>query len=278
MSKGESESYHKFNFDCRQSESLIALLDELEFNGFEEHNQNKFSAYTDSRLVDSAFLAALENIKESFPFSYTHEVLKIENWNAKWEEDFEPVVVDDFCVVRADFHAPFGDKTYEIVITPQMSFGTGHHETTRGMIQMMRNMVFAGKKVLDFGCGTGILAILAAKMGARDILGVDIDDNAYENSIHNSKQNGVNTIQIKHGGLSETGSNYDIILANINRHVILEALPSLSDKLATGNALLLSGILYTDLPLLERHLEKASFKVVRAQQLEDWMCILTEKM
>jgi len=277
MSKEENASYIKFNFESTQSESLIALLNELAFNGFEVHDQSTFSAYADSKDVNDTFLASLKACSHNIPFSYTHEILKMENWNAVWEEDFEPVVVDDFCAVRADFHDPIGDKKYEIVITPQMSFGTGHHETTRGMIQMMRDIVFTDKKVLDFGCGTGILAILAAKMGAKAVLGVDIDDNAYMNSIHNCAQNDVETIEIKHGALYETESKYDIILANINRHVILETLPSLSDKLVSGSALLLSGILHSDLPLLERHLEMASFKVVKSQQLEDWMCILTEK-
>ena len=143
---------------------------------------------------------------------------------------------------------------------------------------MMRDMLFEGKKVLDFGCGTGILAILASKMGAKDILGVDIDDNAYDNSIHNFDQNGVNNIQIKHGALEKTSAQYDIILANINRHVILESLPSLSDKLSSGNPLLLSGILHSDVPLLERHLKMASFNIVKSHQIQDWMCILTEKM
>ena len=278
MPKEETASYHKFNFKSSQSESLIALLNELRFNGFEVHNQTNFSAFVDSEHVDGDFLASLSSIKKNLSFEYTQEILKVENWNALWEEDFEPVVVDDFCVVRADFHAPYHDKEYEIVITPQMSFGTGHHDTTRGMIQMMRNIEFKGKKVLDFGCGTGILAILSAKMGAKGILGVDIDHNAYINSIHNCNQNDVNTIEIKHGGLDEAESKYDIILANINRHVILETLPSLSDKLAKGDVLLLSGILHSDLPLLKRHLEMATFKIVKVHQLEEWMCILTKKM
>ena len=278
MSKEEAASYYKFNFESAQSELLIAMLNQLAFNGFEVHNDKSFSAYADSKDVDDTFIATLDSFKKSIPFEHSQEVLEMENWNAVWEEDFEPVIVDDFCVVRADFHAPFEDKKYEIVITPQMSFGTGHHETTQGMIRMMRDMLFEGKKVLDFGCGTGILAILASKMGAKDILGVDIDDNAYDNSIHNCDQNGVNNIQIKHGALEKTSAQYDIILANINRHVILESLPSLSDKLSSGNPLLLSGILHSDVPLLERHLKMASFKIVKSHQIQDWMCILTEKM
>jgi len=211
-------------------------------------------------------------------FEYSAEKIETQNWNATWENDFEPVDVGTFCTVRADFHPKTEDFKYAILITPQMSFGTGHHETTRGMIQTMKTMDFEGKSVLDFGCGTGVLAILASKMGANAVLGVDIDNNAYMNSIENCAQNRVDKVDIKQGDLTQTEEEYDIILANINRHVILDTLPSLSSKLGKGKPLLLSGILHTDVPLLEEHLEKASFNVINAQQINDWMCILTEKV
>jgi Ribosomal protein L11 methylase len=274
----EEAYYYQFNFECLKIDELTALLNELPFNGFEDIDTNTLNAYADNKSVDDDFLDQLENIRNTISFSYTHKKIKLENWNANWEKDFEPVIVDEFCVIRADFHESFGNKEHEIVITPQMSFGTGHHETTRGMIQMMRDMDFVGKKVLDFGCGTCVLAILSAKLGASDILGVDIDNNAYMNSIHNCAQNGVDHIRVMKGGLSVTDDNYDVILANINRHVILDTLPSLSSKLNTGKPLLISGVLYSDIPLVEKHLKKASFKVVKALQLNDWMCILTEKV
>lgn len=159
-----------------------------------------------------------------------------------------------------------------------MSFGTGHHETTRGMMTMMRNMKFVDKKVLDFGCGTGVLAILASKMGANDILGVDIDDNAYINSVQNCAQNDASHIKIMQGELSLTDPAYDIILANINRHVILNTLPTLSQKLSAGGSLLISGILQTDVNLIEKALLNSRFKIVNSLQIKDWMCILTEKV
>lgn len=270
--------YYKFVFTCKEVEVLTALLDMLSFNGFETQGSNILNAYADSVAVDEVFLNEIEAKKEIVSFSYTKEKIESVNWNATWEKDFKPVMVDDFCVIRADFHAPFENTKHEIVITPQMSFGTGHHETTRSMAQMMRSLDFKGKKVLDFGCGTGVLSILAHKMGANEILGVDIDNNAYINSIDNCKLNEADNIQIMKGDLTVTDDNYDIILANINRHVILNTLPSLSSKLTIGNHLLISGILHTDIPLFEKHLRITSLKVVNSQQLNDWMCILTEKV
>ncbi len=278
MSSDENSFYYKFSMTCDQVDILTALLNELPFNGFETVGNKQVNAYLESDKVDDQFMDQLEGLKRILPFNYQKEKIANQNWNAAWEADFDPVIVDDFCVVRADFHPPFTDKQYEIIITPQMSFGTGHHETTRGMIQLMRDIDFCDKKVLDFGCGTCVLAILAAKMGANDILGVDIDNNAYTNSLDNCALNQELTIHVKQGGLSVTEPHYDVILANINRHVILDSLPSLSSKLSSGSPLLISGILHSDIPLLEKHLKEASFKVVNTLQLNEWMCILTHKV
>ncbi len=278
MSEIAKKYYHKFIFESKDVDSLVALLNELPFNGFEIIDHQTIHGFVNSKDRNDLFEASLQKINALIPFSYEVEKIEMRNWNAEWEKDFEPVIVDDFCAVRADFHASIENVHYEIIVTPQMSFGTGHHETTRAMITMMQKIDFANKKVLDFGCGTGVLAILASKMGANDILGVDIDDNAYINSVYNCSQNNVNNVKVLQGDLSITDEAYDIILANINRHVILDTLPSLSKKLSAGSALLLSGILYSDISLIEKALMNSTFKIVDSLQIMDWMCILTEKV
>ena len=272
------QSYFKFTFQSDETELLVSFLNQHPFNGFEMVGNKTVLAYLAAEHKDKALLTAVESYKVKLNFDYTLEEIASQNWNATWEEDFEPVMVDDFCAVRADFHADIPNVKYQIIITPQTSFGTGHHETTQGMIEMMRDIVFKGKKVLDFGCGTGILSILSAKMGANSVLGVDIDNNAYMNSLHNCAQNKTENVQILKGDLSATEDFYDIILANINRHVILETLPSLSRKLDEKSPLLISGILQSDIALIERNLKEASFKIVNSLQNKDWMCILTEKV
>ena len=278
MSEATNTYYHKYTFECKDIDTLVAMLNELPFNGFEIVDQKVVLGFVNSEDRDKLFELSLQEVQDRIEFTYEEEKIAMQNWNAEWEKDFDPVIVDDFCAVRADFHAPIPNVDYEIIVTPQMSFGTGHHETTRGMMTMMRKLDFKGKKVLDFGCGTGVLAILASKMGANAILGVDIDNNAYINSVHNCSQNKVTNIEVSQGDLSKTDKSYDIILANINRHVILDTLPTLSQKLSSGNALLISGILYSDVNLIEKALMNSAFKIVDSLQIKDWMCILTEKV
>jgi len=273
----ENDLYFRFIFTSDEPESLTAMLNELPFNGFEIGHKNEVIGYINSKVVEDSFYARLEELNVINPFTYIKKEVAPQNWNAAWEAGFEPVIVDNLCAVRADFHLPITDVQHEIIITPQMSFGTGHHETTYSMIKLMCDMDFIGKKVLDFGCGTGVLAILSAKLGANDILGVDIDNNAYINSMHNCAQNDADFIKIKKGDLTHTDDQYDVILANINRQIILDTLPSLSSKLSLGKQLLISGILSTDMNLIDQHLKKASFKVIHTHQRKDWMCILAHK-
>ncbi len=278
MPDSTQKYYYEYTFTYKDMDVLVAHLNELAFNGFEVVNDTTVRGFVNEIDNTAGLKDSLVELAQKMPFQQELKKIEVQNWNAVWEEDFEPVVVDQFCAVRADFHSPISSVDYEIIVTPQMSFGTGHHETTRGMISLMKNIDFKGKKVLDFGCGTGVLAILASKLGAKAILGVDIDENAYVNSLHNCTQNEVTNIKILQGDLSMTEDSYDVILANINRHVILETLPSLSNKLGSGATLLISGILDTDLALISKHLEKANFNVLDTLQNKDWMCILTKKV
>ena len=173
--------------------------------------------------------------------------VKGQNWNKEWEANFTPVLVDDFCAIRADFHPAFPDMEHQITINPKMAFGTGHHATTHMVIQLMRDINFEEKQVLDYGCGTGVLAILAAKMNANNIDAVDIEEPAFLNTLENVVKNGARGIEVYHGILDNVPTKQNhVILANINRNVILDSLKTLHDRMIPSGILITSGFLKED--------------------------------
>ncbi len=258
-------------------EILLAFLGELPFETFDEKDFG-----LDAYIPQKSFNHSVENeivaLQKRVPFSYKSEIIKAQNWNTIWESNFEPLIVDDFCSIRADFHKPASNVVFEIIINPKMAFGTGHHETTFMMIQTMKNIDFGNKKVLDFGCGTGILAILASKLGAAKIDAVDIEIQSYENTIENAKINAISNIIAIHGTLENIeDSSYDIILANINRNVILDTMDSLYNKLVKNGKLIVSGILKQDENLLLTKAEKNGFSILKTVQKNKWICCHFEK-
>jgi len=251
--------YFKYRFSPGQglqTEILLAMLAAYPFVGFEEEGEN-LSAYVPGNIDAMTFLPDLLSLAQQFPFQWEVETLPKQNWNAAWERNYSPICVGTFCYVRAAFHPPAPGFRVELQITPKMAFGTGHHETTRMMLEAMELLDFMGKKVFDFGCGTGILGILAAKLGATAVLAIDLDPIAVENSLENARLNGVSDhFTGLHTGLSGSPSgNHDVILANINRNVLLESMQGLAEKLAIGGALLLSGFLDGDVEMIS---EKAA--------------------
>ena len=221
-------------------ETLIALLSEIGFDGFEEL-PNLLKAF----IAEADF--SNELLKEVLGnHVYTKSTIEKQNWNLLWESNFEPVQVADFVGIRASFHAPFEGVAHEIIITPKMSFGTGHHATTYLEMEAMRALDFKGKTVYDFGSGTGILAILAEKLGAEKILAVDNDDWCIENSIENIVINQCQRITIEKVSTAESNTQYQLILANINKHIIIENITYLEQALAKGGTILLSGLLVED--------------------------------
>lgn len=229
--------------DPQQREILIALLGEAGYEAFEEQ-EAALLAYIPADRYDAASAA---EIAAGMQLAFTTERVEQQNWNARWEADFQPMEVPQFCTVRAHFHQPEVMNPYEIIITPKMSFGTGHHATTRLMMEGLRDYPPAGATVLDFGTGTGILAILAAKMGATTVLAIDTDEWSVENAQENTALNAVGGIAIRQGSLeaAEEGT-YDLILANINRHILLEYMERMSGLLRMPGRLMLSGILTED--------------------------------
>ena len=249
-------SYVELNIpvaDAFESEMLVAELAELPFDSFLEE-EGVLKAYIPAgRLADSK--AEADAILAGRGIT-GHRYIEIEtqNWNAVWESQFDPVDVEGKLVIRAPFHEPQGDGRPEIIIMPKMSFGTGHHATTYLMSAEMAEHDFTGKTVLDMGSGTGVLAILAAKMGAEIVDAVDIDEWAYNNSVENVEMNGVagrvHPVMGDAGAIS--GKKYDTVLANINRNILLADMPAYVETLGPGGELILSGILERDIEDISR--------------------------
>jgi ribosomal protein L11 methyltransferase len=230
---------------------LIAELAALGFDGFEETETGLFS-YIELVRFDSELSSGLDELVKRYGVTYTSATIDKQNWNALWESNFEPVLVDDFVGVRANFHPPFnGGVEHDIIITPKMSFGTGHHGTTYSVMQLMRGIDFANKSVFDFGTGTGLLAILAHKLGAGDILAVDNDDWCIENASENIVVNNTQSIEIQKVDNAKLKKKFNIIIANINKNIILDNLAFLAEATVPGGVVLLSGLLVEDEPEIE---------------------------
>lgn len=250
---------------------LLASLVGLDFEGFEEDDTFLY-AYAP---FTEAFLEAARRIGQELGVGPVgHELIPDQNWNARWESEFEPVVVDDFCTIRADFHEIAVRTAYEVIITPKMSFGTGHHDTTRLMIAQMRRVSFQGKSVLDFGAGTGVLAILAAKLGAASVYAVDNDSWSYENARENIAANGCPEVNVLHGTLESVPEGpYDVILANINRHILLDTMAALYRKLAPGGRIFMSGLLLQDADIIREAAAGAGFGLYERQSGNNWLLL-----
>ena len=231
---------------------LIAELAELGFDSFLE-TRDGLLAYVKKELWNPADLRNVHILaNENFDIDYEVSEIVQENWNEQWEKNFEPINVDNQCVVRAPFHQK-QDVAYDIVITPKMSFGTGHHETTHMMLEMVLGLDFKDKSVLDMGCGTGVLAILAAMKGARSVDAIDIDNWSYLNAMENVSGNGCEQIKVFEGDVSLlTNQSYDIILANINRNILLSDISVYAGHLKKDGVLLLSGFYKEDIALISK--------------------------
>jgi ribosomal protein L11 methyltransferase len=237
----------------RLREELIGRLSLLEFNGFEERDDQLLAFYNEGEIDEEE----LEKIISQYGLSYSKSVISDKNWNEVWESSFAPVIVDDFCCVRADFHKPVDKARYEIIITPKMSFGTGHHATTYLMLEQMSKMDFNGKSVVDFGTGTGILAIMAEKLGSRYVYAIDNDPWSIENARENVERNVCKLITVENNNTFIGVQKYDVILANINKNVIVGNFSGLVFGLHKGGKMLMSGLLKKDeqdlLLLINRH-------------------------
>lgn len=267
--------YYRFIFKAPEAacELALAFLSELPFDTFEETDDG-LDAYLRQDAFGPEVESQLNNIVNELGLSYQRQIVPYQNWNKRWEMEFKPIRVGAFCGVRATFHQPMPEVAYEIIIEPEMAFGTGHHATTYMMIAAMQREKIMDKAVLDYGCGTGILAVLAAKMGAGSVDAVDIEAPAYESTLANAARNGTQGIKAYLGTLDAVPPvACDLILANINRNVILSSLPALYDRLEAGGILLVSGILLADQNQVAEGARQAGFSPAGRQQQGDWCCL-----
>ena len=253
------------------AEILMAELAEVGFDSFED-TPTGIKAYIPKDSWNEQILQDIYLLSNP-EFTISYQITEIEqvNWNEEWEKNFSPIVVEDLCTVRANFH-PVPNTRYDIVITPKMSFGTGHHETTYMMLQQLLPLSLEGAKVLDMGCGTGILAIMAALRGARDITAIDIDPWCVENATENVQQNDCSFITIKEGDVSLiAGEQYNLILANINRNILLSDIPAYTQALLPQGLLLVSGFYEEDLPAIKEKCQEVGLTYLSHIERNRWV-------
>lgn len=232
-------------------------------------------AYVPADQYDETFLK--EAIADAgCDVQYEVNEMEDKNWNEEWEKNHKPVLVEDFCWVRAPFHPHREDVEFEIEIEPKMSFGTAHHATTYMMLTLLRDEPIEGKRVLDMGCGTAVLAILAAKKKAAYVEGIDVDEWAYRNAVENCQRNGVPEINCMLGdaeSLKNREDKFDLIIANINRNILLHDMPAYVDAMADNAAILFSGFYETDIPAIREKAESLGLKFDRNILRDNWTAV-----
>jgi ribosomal protein L11 methyltransferase len=253
-----------------QTEILIAQLGELGFDSFVE-NANELLAYVPAELfLENDVVALLKTSPNIEKFS----VNKIEeqNWNSVWEGSYEPVRFGDFCNIRAPFHEPVLDVKFDLIIEPKMSFGTAHHETTSLMIEWLKTETVEGKRVLDMGCGTGVLAILAKKLGAEFVEAIDNDEWAFENTKENVLRNETPEIAVELGDAENLkNKNIDFILANINRNILIRDMPMYVETLSKDGVILLSGFYKSDLDAVSESCVNSGLHYISHLEKNNWV-------
>ena len=266
---------YNFTFSPKEpiSEILIAELGNVGFESFVE-TENGVTAYIQKTDWSAEILADVFVLNsDEFSIEYNLNEVPQTNWNAEWEKNFEPIQVDDLVSIRAPFHENPNLK-YDIVIEPKMSFGTGHHETTHMMVQHLLQLDLENKKVLDMGCGTGILAIFAEMKGAKPLDAIDIDNWCYENSIENVTRNNCENISVYEGDATLlVDKKYDVIIANINRNILLMDMKVYTNCLEAGGILLLSGFYEQDIPVIDAEVSKYGLKLEKFIQRNNWVAL-----
>jgi ribosomal protein L11 methyltransferase len=260
-----SEDYHR--------DLVIDALAGIGYDTFEDTDKG-FKTYIPSNSFDQSLLdKTLLPFHETVSLSYEINQIPSTNWNAIWESNFTPILIKDQCYVRATFHAPHPEYPYEIVIDPKMSFGTGHHQTTALMIECMLEENFTGKTVLDMGCGTGILSILASRSGAKSVLAVDYDPVCTGNTFENAQLNNTANISVLTGSkdVLPAGQSFNIVLANINRNILLDQMETYSKVLAPRGFLLISGFyLNPDLDILTEKAKQFALSYIYHRSQDEW--------
>ncbi len=260
-------------------EILMAELADIGFESFTEEEDSLKAFIQKDIYAEADFSELCDRLLHKFPFSYKLREIAPQNWNAVWESNFPDITVDDKVHVRAQFHEPKPEYPIEIVIQPKMSFGTGHHATTWSVMKLMLDIDFSHKKVFDFGTGTGILAILAQKLGATEIWAVDNDPQCIENSEENFELNDTQEIKLALGDITAFQNNtYDIIIGNITRNVILAFIGQIATNLKQNGVFIASGFYENDLAVIEEAAAALSLKLKTMQSRDNWCAAVFTKL
>ncbi|MFB6342395.1 50S ribosomal protein L11 methyltransferase [Saccharicrinis sp. FJH62] len=254
------------------TEILIALLSDYGFDGFIEEDRQLRAFISDDKATKNEITDVINALSVEEKLSFEISKLEEKNWNEEWEKNFfQPIRIGDKCLIRSSFHPVQGKAEYEILVDPKMSFGTGHHATTYLMIEELLETDLQNKVVLDMGCGTGILAILAAMRGSSDLTAIDIDEWAYNNTKENIAINNVDGIKVVLGGAEKLGNRqFDVIIANINRNILLEDMKYYSLVLKSGGKILFSGFYLSDLDIIKEEAEKNNLVYHHHHTKSDW--------
>ena len=257
---------------------LMAQLGDLGFDSFCE-SETGFEAYIPSKDYQSEVLNQLELPFEGVQLTFEAEAIPDQNWNKVWEENFfQPIVIGQDCVIRSSFHPPVDGVKYDILIDPKMAFGTGHHSTTSLMVQHILETDVAKQRILDMGCGTGILGMLCSMRGCQSVLGIDIDEWAYNNALENIELNHVENMEIQLGGAELlTEQSFDIVLANINRNILLDDMQQYANVLKPNGLLLLSGFYLEDLDIITNETQKHQLSYLSHKIDKNWVAAVYKK-
>lgn len=267
--------YIEVNFEMSVIDPWRDLLaDELGEIGFESfvETDKGLTAFVQADLFKEELIKNVDSFSnEELSISYTWQKIEDQNWNEEWEKNFEPILIEDKCAVRATFHELEQSFQYDILIDPKMSFGTGHHATTYLILEKLLQMDTSNQSVLDMGCGTGVLAILAKMKGAGKTLAIDIDEWAYNNTVENIAKNNVASIEVKQGDIDLVeGEKFDLIIANINKNIILRHLSHYGEALESGGTLLTSGFYESDLNDVSEKAKESGLKYVSHKVRDSW--------
>lgn len=269
--------YTKLQVQCDETfrEIVMAELAEAGFDTFME-TETGCEAYVEGDNFNSDAVEELKAKYTEASLRFTFEKIEKRNWNEEWEKSYQPIIVDERCLIRASFHQIEKGYPYEIIITPKMSFGTGHHQTTYLMIKAQMDIDHQNKRVMDAGCGTAILSVMAAKLGAKEVEAFDIDDWSVVNGQENIEINGTSNINLQQGKITEVSlsGKFDIILANINKNVLLDEMKIYVTYLKPGSLLLLSGFYTHDVKDLQAEADKYGLQYVRHDEKETWASLL----
>jgi ribosomal protein L11 methyltransferase len=270
--------YKKVNFKIEPDnevnrEVLIAKLAESDFDSFTETDDTVEAFIPAAKFSEEFINKETLSPYQFFTFNYTVETIPDQDWNEIWEKNyFKPLLINDECLIRAPFHTDYPSANYEIIVEPRMAFGTGNHETTFLMISEILQLDLAGKKVLDMGCGTGVLAILASMKGAKELMAIDIDENAFNVTLENIRLNHIPNIEVKLGDADIlSNDNYDYIFANIQRNVLLQDLPSYYNALNDQGTIIMSGFYLSDLDVLKLKAEAIGMTYIGHKEKNNWV-------